>query len=273
MSIPEVIREIPQSAANLKEAVGSQVTRILSLKDHVESWQPKAVGVGVLSSVLVAACSGGLAQEINGDGGGGNGASVRGAETFVPPTATAEASATAQAPATPEPPKKPENILPPYAVFFGQMMKEDGSAKGSIVAAQIPNYPNYLYVFDTATRTGFLYQIEKIDGKSLEAMVGFRMGGVYITPTADQAERIKNTPQFKINITLEDAETLSGNFGKANDLWNVKMKLLGTGKAALYEGAKRFWAADVAKQPTLWQNVPDATIQRAGFQGIELPEG
>src|SRR3990172_7059345 len=86
---------------------------------------------------------------------------ARAPETPIP-TQTPEATPIPRETETPtaEPVKKPENFLPEYSVFYGQMTEEDGTAKGSIIIAHLPGYPNHLYVFDEANRSGQGYLLE-----------------------------------------------------------------------------------------------------------------
>lgn len=162
--------------------------------------------------------------------------------------------------ATPKPPEAtatpiPEklvNFLPQYSVFYGEMTQENGTGKGSVVIANIPGYPDQLYAFFMANRSGggFLYPINKTGGNSLEA------GG-------------------KVEITLEDAQTLSGRLAKFSDAsptaWGFKIPRYGTGRAAIIEAEKKLWAIEIANAPAEWPRVPEATILGAGFRKIELP--
>lgn len=207
--------------------------------------------------------------------------------TEVPPspsatttgTATREATATtAPTTSTPEPEseKKPENFLPEYSVFYGPMTQEGGTGKGSIIIAKIPGYPNHLYVFDVANRSGqgYLYKIKETNGNNLEAIPEWVVRGEYVTPTAAQIERAKNQPQTKVKITSEgNNETLSGRYERPNDApWVFnKIKFYGTGRDVIIEAAKKLWATEVVNFPTGWQKVPEATILQVGFRGIKLP--
>ena len=190
------------------------------------------------------------------------------------PTASAEVPKTTPEPTatpTPESVKKPENFLPEYSVFYGEMKKEDGTAKGSVIVSHIPGYPNQLYVFAEANRSGegYLFDINKTDGNSLEAAIGRRVGGVYVTPTPSQVE-LENRP--KINIALEEG-VLVGKLEWYVDraLWSFRINYYGTGRTAIMEAAKKLWAVEIAYAPAEWSRVPETTILPAGFRGIELP--
>lgn len=153
-------------------------------------------------------------------------------------------------------PPKPENFLPEYSIYFGQMREENGTGRGSVIIANIPGRPEWLYAFSMANRNigGYIFKINTIDSNNLEA--SGNLG--------------------RVNITLaKDAKTLSGSilWKRDNTSWLFDIQNSGRGREAMLEAAKKLWAREIVNDLTLWQNVPDKTILDAMFdgKGILLP--
>lgn len=182
--------------------------------------------------------------------------------------------------ATAEAAKKTESFLSEYSVWFGTAKKEDGT--GTVIAANLPNYPGYLYVAEVIKRRVYagLYEIQKIDGSSLEAVAVFTRNGALATPTSDEAEAIRKLKskegyvESKMSMTLNNDGTLTGGYAKgsvgerASSKYDMTGK--GKGKEVFMEWLKKLWAIEILNDPASWQNVNEAAI--SPLRGIEVPE-